>query len=491
MHWLAVFLPRWPLDALALPASPAGRVVFDAHSSVCAADDAALAAGVRPGMALASAQALCPDLQAHARERLREAALLHSLALALSRFTPQLVVRGDDGGLLLDIGTTLRLFGGQRVLVAGLRACLREQGVQARLGAAPTAVAAWWFAREGARLPAADPTGPAADWRTRLDALPLRVLQAEPRLAELLQGIGARNLGALRALPRAGLQRRGGGEVLRQLDRAYGDVPDPQRWFQPPAEFTLGLELMQRADDAAMLAFAAQRLVQALAGWLSLQWLAATAFTLWLQHESSGRRACAPTCLRIELGQPSRDAAQLMLLLRECLQRLPLPAPVYGLKLELNAAQPLAGHEGQLWKDATQHADDLRALLDRLSARLGAERVCRWALRADHRPEHAAVAWPAIGTPPADAVVQVPPLPRPAWLLPEPLPLAERAGRPLQGGQPLVLRSTPERIEAGWFDGKLVCRDYHVAEGSDHQLRWIYRERGNEQARWFLHGLFG
>jgi protein ImuB len=488
MHWLAVFLPHWPLDALALPPSVAGRVVLDARRSVCAADDAARAAGVRLGMALASAQALCPGLQAHAREPLREAALLHSLALALSRFTPQLVVRGDAGGVLLDIGSTLRLFGGRRALVADLRTCLREQGVQARLGGAPTALAAWWFACAGARSPA---TGPAVDWRSRLDALPLRVLQAEPRLAELLRGIGARSLGELRALPRAGLQRRGGAEVLRQLDRAYGDVPDPQRWFEPPAAFDLGLELMQRADDAAMLAFAAQRLVQALAGWLGRQWLAATAFSLWLQHESGGRRACAPTRLRIELGQPSRDAAQLMLLLRERLQRLPLPAPVYGLKLELNAAQPLDGHEGQLWKDATQHAEDLSALLDRLSARLGAERVCRWALRADHRPEHAAVAWPAIGTPPADARAQVPLLPRPAWLLPEPLPLAERAGRPLHGGQPLVLRSAPERIEAGWFDGELICRDYHVAEGSDHQLRWIYRERGGAQPRWYLHGLFG
>lgn len=484
MRWLAVFLPRWPLDALALPASAAGRVVLDAHSSVCVADDAALAAGVRPGMALASAQALCTTgLQAHAREPLREAALLQGLALALSRFTPQLTVRADDGGLLLDIGASLRLFGGLRALVADLRACLREHGVQARLGAAPTALAAWWFARE--KKPGA------ADWRACLDALPLRVLQAEPRLAELLQGIGVRSLGELRALPRAGLQRRGGGEVLRQMDRAYGDIPDPQRWFEPPAQFALELELMQRADDAAMLAFAAQRLVQALAGWLSRQWLAASAFSLWLQHESSGQRACAPTRLRIELGQPSRDAAQLMLLLRERLQRLSLPAPVYGLKLELDAAQPLAGHEGHLWKDTAQHADDLRALIDRLSARLGAERVCRWALQADHRPEHAAVAWPAAGAPPANAVAQAPPLPRPAWLLPEPLPLAERAGRPLHGGQPLVLRSPPERIEAGWFDGELICRDYHVAEGSDHQLRWIYRERGGAQPRWYLHGLFG
>lgn len=484
MRWLAVHLPWLPLDALGLPAAPAGRVVFDApQRRVCVVDATAAAAGVRSGMALASANTLCAGLQSHAREPLREAALLHCLALTLSRFTPQLVVR-DEGGLLLDVAASLRLFGGARSLVAALRTGLRESGVQARLGAAPTALAAWWFAQRTART-----CGPVAGWRARLDALPLGVLRPEPRLAELLQGIGARTLGEVRALPRAGLQRRGGSELLRQLDRAYGDTPDPQRWFEPPQQFAMNLELMQRADDALSLAFAAQRLVQALAGWLARQWLAVTTFSLWLQHESSGRHACPPTRLRIELGQPSRDALQLMGLLRERLQRLALPAPVYGLKLEVDTAQALAGREGQLWKDAVQ-GDDLRALLDRLSARLGTERVRRLALQADHRPERAAVAWPAIGAPPA-AQLTLPALPRPAWLLPEPLPLAEQGGRPVHGGSPLMLRSPPERIEAGWFDGELVCRDYHVAEGSDHRLRWVYRERGGAQARWYLHGLFG
>ena len=81
--------------------------------------------------------------------------------------------------------------------------------------------------------------------------------------------------------------------------------------------------------------------------------------------------------------------------------------------------------------------------------------------------------------------------PRPVWLLPEPLRLPERDGVPVHGS-PLVLLSRAERIEAGWFDGALVCRDYHVAEGEDHRLRWIYRTRcetGGEMA-WYLHGLF-
>ena len=89
----------------------------------------------------------------------------------------------------------------------------------------------------------------------------------------------------MRALPRAGLQKRGGGALLRALDRAYGDAPDPQRWFDPPERFAMALELMHRADDAAQLVFAAQRLVQALAGWLSRQWLAASRLRLNLRHE--------------------------------------------------------------------------------------------------------------------------------------------------------------------------------------------------------------
>ncbi len=53
----------------------------------------------------------------------------------------------------------------------------------------------------------------------------------------------------------------------------------------------------------------------------------------------------------------------------------------------------------------------------------------------------------------------------------------------------------PERIEAGWWS-QTQTRDYFIAEGKDHALYWIYRERingsGEDAApRWFLHGLFG
>jgi len=495
MLWLALHLPWLPLEAVASGAHALPRCVMQHHAGhervVLLADAAAAAAGVVPGMSLASALGLLPALLPLNRDPARERRLLQLAALAASRYTPQVVI--GEQLLELEVQGSLRLFGGLQSLLRSLRRCIDALGLQPRLGIAPTATAAALLARCAAAGAAQARTR--AQMQQRLDALPLG--EAAPALAELLHGIGCRTLGDVRALPRQGLRRRGGAALLALLDRAYGDAPDPRTWFEPPREFAQTLELMHRADDTPMLDGAAMRLVQALAGWLACQWLGAAAFSLWLQHETRGRRALPPTRLRIELGQPSRDAAQLGLLLRERLSRCTLPAPVYALQLRLDEAVALSGHAAALafgsdrggarWHDAGQEQQNFLALLDRLSARLGAPHVQRWAVDADHRPEQAARASSATDTP-ARAVAAAP-QPRPSWLLPEPLRLAEQRGLPLHGGPLRLLHGGPERIEAGWFDGAAVCRDYHVAVGPDHRLRWVFRERHG--AGWFLHGLFG
>jgi len=488
MLWLALHLPWLPLEAVASGVDALPRCVMH-ERKLLLADPAAQAAGVRPGMSLAAALGLLPTLLPLNRDPARERQLLQLAALAASRFTPQLVL--GEQLLQLEVQGSLRLFGGLPSLLRSLRRCVDGLGLKPQLGIALTATAAALLARCQAGAATTQ-----ARMQQRLDALPLQA--AAPDLAGLLHGIGCRTLGDVRALPRRGLQRRGGAELLALLDRAYGDAPDPQTWFEPPPEFQQTLELMQRADDTAGLDGAAMLLVQALAGWLACQWLAAAAFSLWLQHETRGRRAQPPTRLRIELGQPSRDAAQLALLLRERLSRCTLPAPVYGLQLRLDEAVALAGHpavlpfgsdrSGARWHDAGQDRQNFLALLDRLSARLGAMHVQRWAPCADHRPEKAAMASPASEAPARAVAPQ--PRPRPAWLLPEPLRLGEHEGRPLHGG-PLQLHGGPERIEAGWFDSAPVCRDYHVATGIDHRQRWVFRERRGTQQGWFLHGLFG
>jgi len=99
--------------------------------------------------------------------------------------------------------------------------------------------------------------------------------------------------------------------------------------------------------------------------------------------------------------------------------------------------------------------------------------------------------------PVTEAAKYVPPAvdtPRPTWLLDAPIKLLMRGERPFYGS-PLRTVSSSERVEAGWFGGEVVTRDYFVAEADDHICYWIYRERigaiEEDEPRWYLHGLFG
>jgi protein ImuB len=80
-------------------------------------------------------------------------------------------------------------------------------------------------------------------------------------------------------------------------------------------------------------------------------------------------------------------------------------------------------------------------------------------------------------------------LERPFWMLADPVALLVRDHRPFYGSS-LRLVKGPERIECGWWDGVLVVRDYFIAQGDTSVFYWIYRERTEEEIRWFLHGLF-
>src|SRR6059036_3442998 len=74
---------------------------------------------------------------------------------------------------------------------------------------------------------------------------------------------------------------------------------------------------------------------------------------LKLRH-ARGRRSAPDGELLLELGAPSRDAAQIMILLRERLQRHQLAAPVYAIELQLDEAVSSAGTAGQLLPDPGQ-----------------------------------------------------------------------------------------------------------------------------------------
>jgi len=490
--WIGVHLPLFALETLRpLWCDPGLHAVLD-REHVLAMTPEAAQDGVRIGMRRGGVAAVCPAATLHERDLAQEQAALEAIALALLQYTPE-VALAEESSLLLDVTASLRAFGGRLALCRLVRARIRALGFSAQIATAPTAQGAWLLARYAPRRglalqrPILRRTLKISTLSRRLDALPFAVLPAARLHQDWLTGIGCRTLGDVRALPRAGLQRRCGKDVLSALDRALGHAPELFEWVQAPQTFSARLELPDRIEHAEAVLFAARRLILQMIGWLVAQQLAVTRFVLMLEHER-GRQAIAPTALEIALAEPAWHEEHLIRLLKERLARLELTAPLIAIRLEAAQVAPMVPPSGALFPEPGGTPADYSRLLELLSARLGADNVLAPAPRADYRPEVCNGWLPATAA--NTTHVAAPNTERPFWLLEQPIALLMRDHRPFYGS-PLRLIRGPERIESGWWDHALAVRDYFVAQGTDAACYWIYRERANDQARWFLHGLFG
>ena len=269
-------------------------------------------------------------------------------------------------------------------------------------------------------------------------------------------------------------------------------------WVEAAATFEAKIELFDRIENADLLLAGAQRLVLQLIGWLSAMQLTAEGVVLELEHER-GRVARAPTEVAILLAEPTWYGDHIMRLLKERLGKLVLDAPVIGLALHTTQLQAMAPPTESLFPEPGGTEKDQVRMIELLVARLGEDKVRRVKPMADYRPE-IANRWVPIQEKVREEAVasQMPPnldcILRPTWLLVKPIPLLVRDHRPFYGS-PLRMVAGPERIEAGWW-GDTAVRDYWIAEGQEHALYWIYRERvagtgEGQEPRWFLHGLFG
>jgi protein ImuB len=507
MLWVGLHLPLLSLESFAAGLPQALReaappiALVDAHH-IASADAAAQALGVAVGMKRATALALAPHLVLGQANAWRDAQALQGAAFASLAFTPMVCLSAADG-VLLEVQASLRYFGGLAALVRRLRETLAPFGHRVQVVSAPTAQGAALLARLHDGLHCADRRA----LQPALEEAPLAVLAtAGPHLQTLL-GMGLRCLGDLRQLPRTGVARRFGQGLLDEMDRAFGDRPDPREPLVLPPVFRSELELFARADTTGQLLHGAQMLLLRLVAWLSAQHAFVTRFSLKMKHEArwrvhdDGGHAAPVTTLELALAEPSRDAAHMLALLRERLAHVQLPAPTLELAIESDAIVRRPPPNAELFPTPQSERAGLTQLIERLQARLGREQVQCLLPVADHRPERAtqvAPADPLLHRPTAAAPAAREPtglLTRPLWLLPEPLALQERQSKPLLEGRAVQLLAGPERIEAGWWDGGLAERDYFIGQTVEGALVWVYRSRGqqvhsSQASGWFLHGRF-
>jgi protein ImuB len=422
------------------------------------------------------------------------ASMLQRLSLSALQFT-SLVSIEMPNALLLEIKGSVKLFGSLAVLHAGIDAAWSRLSLRAHSATAPTTLAALWFARAGKQACIEDP----GQLPGGLAELPIACTSWDAEWLQTLRAMGVTRVGELLRLPRGGISRRLSPAAVLDLDIALARQAAPRRSFVPRERFRERCDFETEIETVVYLQKALEPLTLRCAQFLRERQAGVLALELKLRH-----RVIPVTRVRLGLASITSERRRLADVLDEKLNRLELAAPVSGMELVSGSLQPLSAASLDVF--AGMRAGDLRGggrdtapqLVERLRARLGEEAVYGVVPIAEHRPE---AAWQRIhelhltsamrvgdvrvpGMRAPD--VRVDDMPRPVWLLDEPVLLSADLQPLPQGG--LILEQGPERIESGWWDGKDVARDYYIARQIHGARWWVFQERQTKS--WYLHGVF-
>jgi protein ImuB len=503
---------------------------------------AASARGLSRGQALAEALTLCPDLITRPRDPAREAQSLAALRRWAGRFSPWVAEEGPEA-LLIDLTGCAHLFGGEEALFAQVHDDCADLGLTVRAGIADTAGAAWALARyagggglaqprsgdaidQEARAtrsraekrhwvrggPAPEPRAgaggvvrisPPGGLRQSLSPLPVAALRVAPDTAAGLARLGLRRIGDLIGMPRAGLARRFGQDLVRRLDQALGVEPEPISPAGAPLHFAVRLTLPEPIGLEADILAGLDRLLPPLCDKLRARGRGARRLRLEMVRAEGGTEA-----IEVGLARPADRPENLRPLFELKLGGIDAGFGFDVLRLVATVTEPLHGteHKGGWAVAAEARADrtDGQALDDliaRIGARVGLERITREHPADSHIPEKTSATQAAAYSVPAPDWPQ-PTRPRPLTLFrPEPVTAPDTPALPARfrwRGRVFETQAAlgPERIAPEWWlddpNWRSGVRDYWrvtTAEGS--RLWLFYAHGGAISGGWFAQGDFG
>jgi protein ImuB len=496
---ISLFLPTWPTDRIRRnrrDAPPRDKPLVTALKEgsrrvIAAADRAAQKLGLRPGMTIAHAQAVVPDLTVLEADDGADREALKRLAAWCIRYSPLVAVDAPDGAWI-EVAGSAHLFGGEQALIEDLTGRLQRNGVLARAAIADTPGCAWAVARFGS-----DPIVPTGRLVDAMASLPVAALRLPRETLKDLNGLGIERVGQVAGMPRAPLALRFGSEVNRRLDQALGHIAEPFDALIPPEVIRRNFAFAEPIGAPEDL----QRVTGILTAYLCDDMMKAGvgARRLDLLFKRVDRSAEA---VRIGTSRPTRDARRLARLLTD---RLDTVDPGFGVEeavLMATRVEPLAERQitaAELRREESE--PEIDELVDRLSARLGPQNVYRCAPVESGTPERSIRKVPALSM--SMALSWPAELPRPSRLFDPPEPVAATSMIPdnlpaffiwRRVRHRIVRADGPERITGEWWKSETersATRDYYQVENDKGERFWLFRDAPVEQGgRWWLHGVF-
>ena len=461
-----------------------------------AADMAARTLGLRAAMPLAHAQAMVPGLTVVDATPPEDARALAQLAAWCLRLSP-LTAADPPDGVWIDATGCAHLHGGEPAMLRLLVDHLAQRGLTARVAIADTPGAAHAAARFGARDITVVPAGAQSD---ELALLPIEALRIDAQAADGLRRLGLERIGQLATTPRGPLARRFGAAVLGRLDQALGRVQEPIRPVLPPETIVVQRRFVEPIATAEAFVSVILTLVQEACRLLEQRGEGVRCLDLVFERVDATVQV-----VRIGTSRPVRDVRHLARLLDERIETVDPGLGVEAMRLVLPLVEPLSCKQkrnGLAAEDAA--SPDLSDLVDRLSNRLGPNRVYRLQPTESDVPERSQHAV-GIDTP-VDAS-WVSPWLRPVRLLLHPEPVQALGMLPDHPPRAFTWRRIrhrvtradgPERITGEWWrrDPEIAAvRDYWIVENQEGRRFWLFRQGDGVHPStgalsWFLHGFF-
>ncbi len=360
------------------------------------ASPAALALGIRRGMALGSAHRLAPEATFLDPDPKADGAAVEAALDRLAAFSPGIAGETDAthpgfGRLEVQLDGLERLWGAEPVLVERIRTELAPiLSGWPRAGIAGTrfaAMAAAGMANEPAQRPGLLVVPPGEEVAF-LAPLPAALLTADPDVRARLARFGLRQIGQVAAVSRSALVARFGAEGERLHARARGEETNPFRPRRSPDRMSLALPVEPAVDDLEPLRFLLHRLAATLADQLTGRGMATARVHLRLALDRTFAVPGTPSAMAFEqrLPEPTQEAEAIERLLVARLERTPPPAPVARLELELADVAPAAGQQLALFVPQAGRAARLGWQLARLALTFGEDRVRRVELADPEAP---------------------------------------------------------------------------------------------------------
>ena len=504
MRTCYLHLTRFPLQRRVIETpSLTGRplALIEEHQGlrrVAFASSCAVKRGIHPGLTLAAATALAPELAAFPFQPLVERAALACLGEALLAVAPAFELSAPDG-LWLD-ASAAPLWGGDEGLCRRAIALCAGLGYRAKATIASGAFTSRALARHGSKRIEQVWAHSSAE---ALAPLPLIALE-RPGVEAALASLGLTSLGEVATLPpRAVVARLGAaGQRAQRLCRGEDDTlftPEP---LIEQMEDSIALDWPAEAIEP--LHFAMKTTLDRVCARLSGRRRAAVRLSFFLKLDPRGEAK-----VTLSLARPTASVKMLLDLAKHRIADLTLENPVAGLRIKVDEACDDPGQQLSLG-DGPQGDAGLEVVLSRLATALGEDALFAAQPRALHRPERAYRSY-AFRPPPRDTGLLAgtalaprsdgAPVPevdfeRPSRLFTQPATLEAELG---QGGELLGARllgkrrratavAGPERLCGAWWEEAPFHRDYYRVHFEGLGPVWIFRDA--RDGRFYLQGLF-